>query len=62
MQHYITDLLEGMENKFIVFCRHQLVMKAVEETLTKKKARYIRIAGDVPSGVRGVGVIQECGG
>ena len=29
-------------------------MQAVQETLTKKKTLYIRIAGDVPSEVRGV--------
>ena len=43
-----------MENKFLVFCRHRAVMTALEQVLTTKHVQYIRIAGDVPSSVRGV--------
>ncbi|XP_048590078.1 DNA annealing helicase and endonuclease ZRANB3-like isoform X2 [Nematostella vectensis] len=53
VQQYLGDLLDGADNKFIVFCRHKLVMDAVVETIAKRGVKYIRIAGDVPSSVRG---------
>lgn len=43
-----------MESKFIVFFRHKLVRKAIEEKLVTMKVKYICIAGDVASGIRGV--------
>lgn len=43
-----------MESKFIVFFRHRLVREAIEEKLVTMKIKYICIAGDVSSGVRGV--------
>ncbi|XP_031566922.1 DNA annealing helicase and endonuclease ZRANB3-like [Actinia tenebrosa] len=58
IQHYITDLLDGMENKFIVFCRHKQVIMAVIQLLSKKHVKYIHIDGSVPSSVRGTLVTQ----
>ena len=54
IQQYISDLLDGMDNKFLVFCRHKHVITAVIELLTKKNTRYICIDGSVPAAVRGV--------
>ncbi|KAK3751990.1 hypothetical protein QZH41_010969 [Actinostola sp. cb2023] len=53
IQQYISDLLDGMDNKFLVFCRHKHVITAVIELLTKKNTRYICIDGSVPAAVRG---------
>ena len=51
---YIEDLAQGMDGKFIVFFRHRLVRQAIEAKLVALKLKYICIAGDVPSGIRGV--------
>lgn len=58
IQEYISDLLDGMQNKFIVFCYHLNVIAAVTEILAKRSTRYVRIAGDVPSDIRAVS--QQC--
>ncbi|PFX16259.1 DNA annealing helicase and endonuclease ZRANB3 [Stylophora pistillata] len=50
---YIEDLAQGMDGKFIVFFRHRLVRQAIEAKLVALKLKYICIAGDVPSGIRG---------
>lgn len=54
MLKYIEDLAQGMENKFIVFFRHRLVCQAIVQKLVTLKIKHICIAGDVPSGMRGV--------
>lgn len=54
VQQYISDLLDGMENKFIVFCRHKQVVTAVIQQLAKKNVRYICIDGSVGWSARGV--------
>ena len=51
---YIEDLAQGMDGKFIVFFRHRLVRQAIEAKLVTLKLKYICIAGDVPSVIRGV--------
>ncbi|XP_065062913.1 uncharacterized protein LOC135689576 isoform X1 [Rhopilema esculentum] len=52
IQEYISDLLDAMPNKFVVFCYHLAVIDAVTEVLAKRGTRYIRIAGDVPPEIR----------
>ena len=56
MQQYITDLLEGMENKFLVFCFHLTMIQAVRQILIKRKVKHICITGEVNSLQRGVNV------
>ena len=43
-----------MDSKFIVFFRHQCVREAIEKKLVTLKVKYICIAGNVASGLRGV--------
>lgn len=54
MLKYIEDLAQGMDSKFIVFFRHLLVRQAIVRKLVALKIKHICIAGDVPSGLRGV--------
>lgn len=54
MLKYIEDLAQGMDSKFIVFFRHRLVCQAIVQKLVTLKLKHICIAGDVPSGMRGV--------
>ena len=51
---YIEDLAQGMDGKFIVFFRHRCVRDAIVQKLVLLKLKHICIAGDVPSGIRGV--------
>jgi hypothetical protein len=46
--------LDNSEKKFLVFAHHVDVMKAIELEVVKKRVKYIKIAGDVPSFLRGV--------
>ena len=54
MRQYIADILDNSDKKFLVFAHHIDVMKAIEQEVIKKRVKYIRIAGDVPSVLRGV--------
>ena len=54
MLKYVEDLAQGMDSKFIVFFRHRLVCQAIVQKLVTLKLKHICIAGDVPSGMRGV--------
>lgn len=54
VQQYIIDLLDGMENKFIVFCYHLTMVQAVRQTLISKKVKHISITGEVNSMQRGI--------
>ena len=54
VRQYIADMLDNSDKKFLVFAHHLDVMKAIELEVMKKKVKYIRIAGDVPSVLRGV--------
>ncbi|XP_065651796.1 DNA annealing helicase and endonuclease ZRANB3 isoform X5 [Hydra vulgaris] len=53
VQKYICDLIEGMPNKFLVFCFHMTMVQAIQETLVQKKIKYICITGSVPPVQRG---------
>ena len=54
MRQYIADILDNSDKKFLVFAHHVDVMKAIEMEVVKKRVKYIRIAGDVSSVLRGV--------
>jgi len=44
----MNDLLEnGM--KVLMFAHHKVILDGLEESLKKKKAKYIRIDGRVPA-------------
>eukprot|EP00794_Sanderia_malayensis_P012105 gene12105-13356_t len=58
IQQYIESLLDGMDNKFIVFCFHLAVIDVVAEVLAKRRVKYVRIAGDVPPDMR-AGYVRE---
>ncbi|XP_047144508.1 DNA annealing helicase and endonuclease ZRANB3 isoform X2 [Hydra vulgaris] len=53
VQKYICDLIDGMPNKFLVFCFHMTMVQAIQETLVQKKVKYICITGSVPPVQRG---------
>ena len=54
MQQYIIDLLDGMENKFLVFCFHLTMIQAVRQTLIEKNVKHICITGEINSVQRGI--------
>jgi len=49
---YIKDLVNTKDQKFLVFGHHQVILKAVQETLEKLKVGYIFIDGSVSSADR----------
>uniref|UniRef100_A0A671Z2A3 SWI/SNF-related matrix-associated actin-dependent regulator of chromatin subfamily A-like protein 1 n=1 Tax=Sparus aurata TaxID=8175 RepID=A0A671Z2A3_SPAAU len=49
---YITDMLEGGREKFLVFAHHKLVLDHITCELGKKNVGYIRIDGSTPSAER----------
>uniref|UniRef100_A0A8P4G4K2 SWI/SNF-related matrix-associated actin-dependent regulator of chromatin subfamily A-like protein 1 n=1 Tax=Dicentrarchus labrax TaxID=13489 RepID=A0A8P4G4K2_DICLA len=49
---YITDMLEGGREKFLVFAHHKLVLDHITTELGKKNISYIRIDGATPSAER----------
>uniref|UniRef100_A0A674NBG6 SWI/SNF-related matrix-associated actin-dependent regulator of chromatin subfamily A-like protein 1 n=1 Tax=Takifugu rubripes TaxID=31033 RepID=A0A674NBG6_TAKRU len=52
IMEYITDMLEGGREKFLVFAHHKLVLDHITAELEKKNASYIRIDGSTPSAER----------
>lgn len=52
IMEYITDMLEGGREKFLVFAHHKLVLDHITNELVKKKVSYIRIDGATPSAER----------
>ncbi|CAB4028200.1 Hypothetical predicted protein, partial [Paramuricea clavata] len=53
VRQYIADILDNSDKKFLVFAHHVDVMKAIEQEVVKRRVKYIRIAGDVRSVLRG---------
>uniref|UniRef100_A0A671Z2A2 SWI/SNF-related matrix-associated actin-dependent regulator of chromatin subfamily A-like protein 1 n=1 Tax=Sparus aurata TaxID=8175 RepID=A0A671Z2A2_SPAAU len=51
-REYITDMLEGGREKFLVFAHHKLVLDHITCELGKKNVGYIRIDGSTPSAER----------
>uniref|UniRef100_A0A8B9GD16 SWI/SNF-related matrix-associated actin-dependent regulator of chromatin subfamily A-like protein 1 n=1 Tax=Amazona collaria TaxID=241587 RepID=A0A8B9GD16_9PSIT len=49
---YVLDLLEGGNNKFLVFAHHKIMLDAIVAELKKKHVEYIRIDGSTPSAER----------
>uniref|UniRef100_A0A8C4HQK8 SWI/SNF-related matrix-associated actin-dependent regulator of chromatin subfamily A-like protein 1 n=1 Tax=Dicentrarchus labrax TaxID=13489 RepID=A0A8C4HQK8_DICLA len=52
IMEYITDMLEGGREKFLVFAHHKLVLDHITTELGKKNISYIRIDGATPSAER----------
>ncbi|XP_035532610.1 SWI/SNF-related matrix-associated actin-dependent regulator of chromatin subfamily A-like protein 1 [Morone saxatilis] len=52
IMEYITDMLEGGREKFLVFAHHKLVLDHITTELGKKNVNYIRIDGATPSAER----------
>ncbi|CAG09296.1 unnamed protein product, partial [Tetraodon nigroviridis] len=52
IMEYITDMLEGGREKFLVFAHHKLVLDHITAELEKKNVVYIRIDGSTPSAER----------
>lgn len=52
IMEYITDMLEGGREKFLVFAHHKLVLDHITAELGKKNVSYIRIDGTTPSAER----------
>ncbi|KAM9346996.1 SWI/SNF-related matrix-associated actin-dependent regulator of chromatin subfamily A-like protein 1 [Symphorus nematophorus] len=52
IMEYITDMLEGGREKFLVFAHHKLVLDHITSELGKKNVSYIRIDGATPSAER----------
>ncbi|XP_036965140.1 SWI/SNF-related matrix-associated actin-dependent regulator of chromatin subfamily A-like protein 1 [Acanthopagrus latus] len=52
IMEYITDMLEGGREKFLVFAHHKLVLDHITCELGKKNVGYIRIDGTTPSAER----------
>lgn len=52
IMEYITDMLEGGREKFLVFAHHKLVLDHITTELGKKNVSYIRIDGTTPSAER----------
>uniref|UniRef100_A0A8C0BW70 SWI/SNF-related matrix-associated actin-dependent regulator of chromatin subfamily A-like protein 1 n=1 Tax=Buteo japonicus TaxID=224669 RepID=A0A8C0BW70_9AVES len=49
---YILELLEGGNDKFLVFAHHKIMLDAIVAELEKKHVEYIRIDGSTPSAER----------
>ena len=43
----MNDLLEN-DLKVLMFAHHKIILDGLEESLIKKKAKYMRIDGSVP--------------
>jgi len=52
VQDYIKDLINTKDQKFLIFCHHQVMLKGIAETLEKLKVGYILIDGHVSSDKR----------
>ncbi|TMS06428.1 SWI/SNF-related matrix-associated actin-dependent regulator of chromatin subfamily A-like protein 1 [Larimichthys crocea] len=52
IMEYITDMLEGGREKFLVFAHHKLVLDHIITELEKKNVTFIRIDGATPSAER----------
>ncbi|XP_073330421.1 SWI/SNF-related matrix-associated actin-dependent regulator of chromatin subfamily A-like protein 1 [Pagrus major] len=52
IMEYITDMLEGGREKFLVFAHHKLILDHITCELGKKNVSYIRIDGSTPSAER----------
>ncbi|XP_044222028.1 SWI/SNF-related matrix-associated actin-dependent regulator of chromatin subfamily A-like protein 1 [Thunnus albacares] len=52
IMEYITDMLEGGREKFLVFAHHKLVLDHITAELGKKNVSFIRIDGTTPSAER----------
>nr|XP_046260355.1 SWI/SNF-related matrix-associated actin-dependent regulator of chromatin subfamily A-like protein 1 [Scatophagus argus] len=52
IMEYITDMLEGGRERFLVFAHHKLVLDHITTELGKKNVDYIRIDGATPSAER----------
>ncbi|XP_068602328.1 SWI/SNF-related matrix-associated actin-dependent regulator of chromatin subfamily A-like protein 1 [Brachionichthys hirsutus] len=52
IMEYITDMLEGGREKFLVFAHHKLVLDHITAELVKKNVSFIRIDGATPSAER----------
>ncbi|KJP87261.1 hypothetical protein AK88_03058 [Plasmodium fragile] len=53
IKEYITYLIDA-DIKFLLFCHHKLVMDEIDDFLTDKKSRFIRIDGLTPMDKREV--------